>query len=147
VSGIEGFYWWDAPGGSLPAARLRDDRSRNLATLITGDVRTDGASLLEALMLVEWARGGKDDIEEWEGDSTAAEFRPDGVTITDLGPDPKSERYSLDEVHQALIAYWEFLFTSPGARQGALAAWAREYEQEFPGVTDPRHPCLGHLPV
>ncbi|TDB91918.1 hypothetical protein E1264_00155 [Actinomadura sp. KC216] len=147
MPGIKEFYWWDAPGGALPSARLDDDRFRNLAGLLTSDIRNDGAGLLEALMLVEWARDGRQDIDDWEGDSTAAEFRPDGVLISDLGPDPKTEQYSLDEVHEALIRYWQFIFPGTGERRNALEAWARAFEQENPDVENPQHPCLPHLPL
>lgn len=147
MSGINEFYWWEAPGGNLPSARLGDDRFLNLASMLTSDIRTDGASLLDALMLVEWARDGRRDIDEWEGDSTAAEFLPDGVAITDLGPEQKTQRYSLDEVHEALIRYWRFLFPGAAERQNALKAWARAYEQEYPDAQNPQHPCVVHLPL
>ncbi|MFI0406049.1 hypothetical protein [Actinomadura sp. 3N508] len=147
MAGIEGFCWWDAPGGVLPSARLDDERFRALADLLTSDIRTDRAGLLEALMLVEWAREGRAGIDEWQGDSSVAEFRPDGVLITDLGPDPKTEQYSLDEVHEALVRYWQFIFPGTGQRQSALEAWARGFERENPGGENPRHPCLAHLPL
>jgi hypothetical protein len=98
-------------------------------------------------MLVEWARDGRPDIDEWLGDFTAAEFQPDGVFITDLGPVPETQRYSLDEVHEALIRYWRFVFPSAGERRDALRAWGRAYEREHPGVRDSRHPCIAHLPL
>ncbi|SEG78184.1 hypothetical protein SAMN04489712_11242 [Thermomonospora echinospora] len=148
MSGIDGFYWWgESPGARFPTARLKDDRYRNLAGLLTSDIQTHGAGVLDALLLVEQARGGRTDIEEWVGNSTSAYFRPDGVSITDLGPEPQTQRYSLGEVHEALIKYWEFLCPSGGERRSALEEWARSYRQEHPQTTDPQHPCLAHLPL
>jgi hypothetical protein len=148
VSGVDGFYWWDGlPGARLPAARLRDDRYRHLASLLTSDIQTHGASVLDALLLVEQAQAGRTDLEEWLGNSTSAYFRPDGVSITDLGPKPETQRYPLDEVHEALIEYWGFLCPSGGERRCALEDWAGLYRREHPEVPDPQHPCLTHLPL
>ena len=141
MSKIEGFYW----DGRFPTANFRDARLRNLAGLLTSDIQRDGAGVLDALDLVEQARGGRSDIEEWLGNSTSAYFRPDGVTITDLGPDPVTTAYSLDEVHEALVGYWVFLCPSSEERRRSLEQWAQLYEQEHPGAGHP-HLCLEHLP-
>ncbi|MGH3376216.1 MAG: hypothetical protein ACRDP6_15890 [Actinoallomurus sp.] len=73
MSKIEGFYW----DGRFPTANFRDARLRGLAGLLTSDIQRDGAGALDALDLVEQARGGRSDIEEWLGNSTSAYFRPD----------------------------------------------------------------------
>ena len=89
---------------------------------------------------------GRTDIEEWLGNATSAYFRPDGVTITDLGPTEEETEYSLDEVHDALIMYWEFLCPAGEERRKALEEWAGFYEREHPGAWA-SHPCSGHLPL
>ena len=141
MSKIEGFSW----DGRFPTANFRDARLRGLAGLLTSDIQRDGAGVLDALDLVEQARGGKADIEEWLGNSTSACFRPDGVTVTDLGPRPVTTTYSLDEVHEALLAYWEFLRPTGEERRRSLEQWALLDEREHPGARRP-HPCLEHLP-
>jgi len=147
MSGFEEFYWYEVSGVQFPTGRPRDERFLNLGLLLTSDIHADGAIALEALQLVELAREGKDDLEEWLGNATSAYFRPDGVEITDLGPDPQTQHYSLDEVHASLIHYWKFICPSTEERRAALQEWARRYTMEYPETPDPQHPCLAHLPM
>jgi hypothetical protein len=91
-------------------------------------------------------RPKQDHIEEWLGNSTSAYFRPDGVTITGLGPQPETAKYSLEEVHGTLLTYWLFLCPTGEERRQALEEWARCDEREHPG-TQASHPCMGHLPL
>ena len=140
---LEGFY----RDNGFPTARPHEKRLRNLASLLTSDIANHPSGALEALDLVEQARTGRKDIEEWLGNSTSAYFRPDGVTVTDLGPRPTTTTYSLDEVHRALLRYWKFLCPTGAERLRALEQWACFYEREQPGEYDHPHPCLGHLPL
>lgn len=138
------FYWDEHQGRRYPAGRPREERFLNLALLVTTDIYTDHSSALEALQLVEEARAGRDDLPEWLGDSTSAYFRPSGVTITDLGPDPQPQHYTLDEVHETLVQYWVFLCPTAEERRASLQEWADFYAKNDP---NPRHPCLDHLPL
>ncbi|MBW8485555.1 hypothetical protein [Actinomadura parmotrematis] len=131
--------------GRVVTERPDDPRLINLATMLSSDIGGWGVPLLEALDLVERARAGHDS-GEWTANATSARYRPDGVTVTDLGPKPQRVRYSLDEVHQALLEYWEFLFPESGGRRKAVEEWAYWYEREHPGADHP-HPCLDHLPL
>ena len=67
------------------------------------------------------------------------------MTITDLGPWPVTTTYSLDEVHEALLEYWEFLCPTSEERRRSLEQWGHLYQREHPGTENP-HPCLEHLP-
>jgi len=147
LSGFEEFYWDDFQGGRFPIARPRDERFLNLGLLLTSDIQRHGAEALEVLQLVELAREGKDDIPEWGGNATFTCFRPDGVEITDLSLDPRTQHYSLDEVHDSLIQYWDFLCPTIEERRRSLQEWAEFYTREHPEVTDPLHPCMAHLPL
>ncbi len=123
---------YDAPEYTTDDVHLRD-----LGTWLTTDVQNYAPDCLDLLACVEDVQSGRSAAEEWEGNAYYARFTPTGVVAENLHVPGRMTTYPLDEAHQAMLHYLEFLAPTPEGKARSLDVWEKENERP--------HPCRGHL--
>jgi hypothetical protein len=121
----------------VPEFATDDDAWSAFGSFLTADLQTSTWTVLDILEAVEWVRQGRSRLEEIAGNSWTGTITPGGLHLQDLYSDDWSGDYSLDDAHEGLIAYWNYLTADLGAKAVAL-------EKRESGKGRP-HPCRDHL--
>ena len=120
-----------------PDYRVLDDAYSALGSMLVSDVQNDTLWCLRILGWVEDMRSGRPSNDQWGGNSWSAELAPDGLHLQDLYSDDWRGDYSLDEAHDVVLKYFDFLAPGTGEKERAIAAWEAEAGRV--------HPCRPHL--
>ena len=122
---------------NAPSFETADDAYSAIGSLMTSDIQAIEEWCLLLLSLVEDVKSGAEESQSWEGNSWTADILPNGVHLQDLHSDDWSGDYTLDQAHEVMLQYWNFLMPDRDGKARAIEKWESEE-----GRT---HPCRAHL--
>ncbi|MET8837892.1 hypothetical protein ABZV78_28825 [Micromonospora sp. NPDC004540] len=97
----------------LPLFHIADERYRALGAWLITDVSIYHASCLDALAMIDDVSHGRQPFEEWSSDKYDVTLTSDGIDFQNQWVAGEKGRYSLDELREAVEAYWAFLAGRP----------------------------------
>ncbi len=122
---------------NAPDYATDDPRLFDLGAWLTSDIQNYAPDCLDLLSCVEDMWSGRSTAEEWEGNAYLAQFSPTGVLAENLHVPGRMTTYPLDEAHQTMLRYLDFIAPTPEAKARAVDVWEKENERP--------HPCRAHL--
>ncbi|MGW4154817.1 hypothetical protein ACWEDF_16855 [Micromonospora chersina] len=111
----------------LPLFQVADQRYRALGAWLITDVSIYHAACLDALAMIDDVSHGRQPFEEWSSDKYDAALASDGIDFENQWVAGEKGRYSLEELREAVEAYWTFLAGRLDSRH-----LIREYHPELP---------------
>jgi len=122
---------------NAPSFEATDDAYSAIGSMLTSDIQSIEEWCLLLLSLVEDVKSGQESSQSWEGNSWTADILPGGLHLQDLNSDDWTGDYTLDQAHEVMLAYWNFLIPQPDAKTRAIEKWESDEGR--------RHPCRPHL--
>jgi hypothetical protein len=111
----------------LPLFEVTDQRYRALGAWLITDISVYHSVCLDALAMVDDVSHGRPIEDEWDSDKYAVSFTAGGVEFQNEWVPGEGGRYTLDEVREAVEAYWRFLVSRPENPD-----LVREYRPDLP---------------
>jgi hypothetical protein len=111
----------------LPLFDVDDQKYRALGAWLIADISKHMLVCLDALAMIDDVANGRPPFEVWSSENYDVAFTPQGLTFSNLWLDGEGGHYSVNEVREALEAYWRFLSSQPEDRN-----LVREYRPDLP---------------
>lgn len=128
----------------LPCCSADDERMQRLGNWITTDVSIYKGVCLDALATVADVEAGRP-VEPWDSENYTVDFSDSRVSIQNQWVEMERGEFSIAEVRETVVDYWEFLVAIPDNPdlvrefrpdlpewQAALLRWEQTWKRPHP---------------
>lgn len=128
----------------LPLAHVDNERYQPLGGWLITDISIHLGACLDALAMIDDVVDGRPPFEEWSSENYEVSFTPQGFAFRNLWVESDHGQYSIEEIREAVEAYWRFLASQPDRglireyrpdlpeREAALLRWEEKWGRPHP---------------